>query len=92
LTDVEIDAEGNVIGVREGSGDGGLLAVLAHLDTVFPPDTDVSVRRDGTTLYAPGVGDDSRGLAAMLALDRDSKRRAVHRQRRRGRSRRPSRD
>jgi tripeptide aminopeptidase len=70
LTNVEIDAEGNVIGVREGSGGGGLLAVLAHLDTVFPPDTDVGVRRDGATLYAPGVGDDSRGLAAMLALVR----------------------
>jgi len=67
LTDLEIDAEGNVTGMRRGIGNGPLICIAAHLDTVFPPGTDVTVRREGTKLYAPGVGDDTRGLAVMLA-------------------------
>ncbi|HEY8535143.1 MAG TPA: M20/M25/M40 family metallo-hydrolase [Vicinamibacterales bacterium] len=70
LRDVEMDAEGNVMGVRPGSGGGGMLAVLAHLDTVFPAGTDVRVRRDGDRLFAPGIGDDTRGLAMLLAIVR----------------------
>ena len=70
LTDVEIDREGNAMGVRRGSAGGPMLAVLAHLDTVFPEGTDVRVRRDGTKLMAPGIGDDTRGLAVMLAAIR----------------------
>jgi acetylornithine deacetylase/succinyl-diaminopimelate desuccinylase-like protein len=71
LEEVEIDAEGNVTGVRRGSGgEPGMPLVNAHLDTVFPEGTNVTVRRDGTRLMAPGIGDDTRGLAAMLALIR----------------------
>lgn len=72
LTDVEMDAEGNVMGIRRGSGPAGgaLLLVNAHLDTVFPEGTDVKVTREGTRLMAPGVGDDTRGLALILALVR----------------------
>ena len=71
LADVEMDAEGNVMGVRRGSGaDAGMLLVNAHLDTVFPEGTDVRVKRQGTRLMAPGVGDDTRGLAVVLALIR----------------------
>jgi tripeptide aminopeptidase len=70
LSDVEMDPEGNVMGVRKGTGGGPLLAVLAHLDTVFPEGTDVRVKREGTRLAAPGVGDDTRGLALMLAVVR----------------------
>jgi acetylornithine deacetylase/succinyl-diaminopimelate desuccinylase-like protein len=71
LSDVEMDAEGNVMGIRRGSNPGGrLLLVNAHLDTVFPEGTDVKVRREGTKLMAPGVGDDTRGLALILALIR----------------------
>lgn len=66
LTDVEIDPEGNVLGVRKGAGGGPLVVVSAHLDTVFPAGTDVKVKRQGTRLYAPGVGDDSTGLATLL--------------------------
>jgi acetylornithine deacetylase/succinyl-diaminopimelate desuccinylase-like protein len=68
LTDVEIDEEGNVLGLRKGTAGGKLLIVSAHLDTVFPEGTDVKVRREGDTLHAPGVGDDSSGLATQLAL------------------------
>jgi len=70
LTDVERDEEGNVMGVRRGTGGGPMLAVLAHLDTVFPEGTSVKVRREGTRLLAPGVGDDTRGLALMLSIIR----------------------
>lgn len=71
LTDVEMDSEGNVMGVRRGSGTApGVLVVSAHLDTVFPEGTDVTVKREGTRLSAPGVGDDTRGLALVLALIR----------------------
>src|SRR6185369_12344184 len=70
LTNVEQDAEGNVMGVRKGTGSGPLIAVAAHLDTVFPEGTDVTVKRSGTRLMAPGIGDDTRGLATILALVR----------------------
>ena len=67
LQDVEIDPEGNVLGLRKGGGD-GLIIVSAHMDTVFPEGTPVKVRRDGEKLHAPGVGDDSTGLATLLAF------------------------
>ena len=70
LSDVQIDAEGNVIGTREGTGGGPVIAIAAHLDTVFPEGTNVRVRREGTKLRAPGIGDDSRSLAVLLAIVR----------------------
>src|SRR5438128_5280084 len=70
LSNVEIDSEGNVIGMRKGTGGGPMIAIAAHLDTVFPEGTNVKVRRDGTRLYAPGVGDDSRALAVLLEIVR----------------------
>lgn len=69
MADVETDPEGNVMALRKGAGK-GLLVVNAHLDTVFPEGTDVKVRRQGTRLSAPGVGDDTRGLALVLSLIR----------------------
>lgn len=70
LTNVERDAEGNVMGLRRGTGGGPLIAIAAHLDTVFPEGTDVKVKRDGTRLAAPGIGDDTRSLAVLLAIIR----------------------
>jgi len=70
LIDVERDAEGNVMGIRKGTGGGPLIAIAAHLDTVFPEGTDVKVKRDGTRLSAPGIGDDTRSLAVLLAMIR----------------------
>lgn len=62
------DAEGNVIGLRRGRGGDEVLAFSGHLDTVFPEGTDVTVRQRGDTLFAPGIGDDGRGLATVLAV------------------------
>jgi tripeptide aminopeptidase len=67
--DAAIDSEGNVIALRKGSGGGRpKLVVSAHLDTVFPEGTDVTVKEKDGAILAPGIGDDSRGLAALLSL------------------------
>jgi tripeptide aminopeptidase len=69
LKDASIDSEGNVIALRKGSGGGRpKLVVSAHLDTVFPEGTDVAVKEKDGAILAPGIGDDSRGLAALLSL------------------------
>lgn len=70
LEEVEQDAIGNVMGIRRGYGNGEMLVVAAHLDTVFPAGTDVRVRREGTKLFAPGVSDDTWSLAVNLAYIR----------------------
>jgi acetylornithine deacetylase/succinyl-diaminopimelate desuccinylase-like protein len=68
LADVRIDAAGNVIGRRPGKAAGPAVVVCAHLDTVFPRQTRVSVTRLGSRLAGPGIGDNGRGVAAMLAI------------------------
>ncbi|MCG8467838.1 MAG: M20/M25/M40 family metallo-hydrolase [Gemmatimonadetes bacterium] len=74
---VWIDDEGNVIALRRGRGgpqgeasDGErrVIGYSGHLDTVFPADLDVTVQQRGDTLFAPGIGDDTRGLVAVLAV------------------------
>ncbi len=70
LTEVRIDAVGNVIGVRAGKQRRPNLVMSAHLDTVFPQETDVSVVREGAILKGPGIGDDCRGLAVLLGIIR----------------------
>jgi tripeptide aminopeptidase len=67
--DASIDAEGNVIALRKGSGGGRpKLAIAAHLDTVFPEGTDVTVKEKDGMVIGPGIGDDARGLVALLAI------------------------
>jgi tripeptide aminopeptidase len=66
LVDVHIDSIGNVVARRPGTGDGPTIVVAPHLDTVHPLDTDLTVRRVGDTLYAPGVFDNSAGVATSL--------------------------
>jgi tripeptide aminopeptidase len=68
LAEVAQDQIGNVYGCRPGStGLPGLL-LAAHLDTVFPHGTDLSLQREGALLYGPGIGDNSLGVAALLHL------------------------
>ena len=70
LADVEMDEAGNVLGLLRGTRKPGgkLIVVAAHLDTVFPEGTDVTVKREGDKLFAPGIGDDVAGLATQLSL------------------------
>jgi acetylornithine deacetylase/succinyl-diaminopimelate desuccinylase-like protein len=74
LADIRTDDMSNVSGVRKGSGGGPTVVFAAHMDTVFPKDTDLKVKREGDILRAPGVGDDTSNLMATLemfrALDR----------------------
>ena len=70
LTNVRVDSVGNVVAERRGSGGGPTVVIAGHLDTVFPEATDVRVKRNGTRYSGPGIGDDCRGLAVVLAVAR----------------------
>ncbi len=70
LKDVRVDEVGNVIGEYTGMNAKPLLVLSAHLDTVFPESTEIKVTREGHILRAPGISDDSRGLAVILAVVR----------------------
>jgi tripeptide aminopeptidase len=67
---VQIDKTGNVIGELSGASDKELVMVAAHLDTVFPPGTDVKVRREPDRMTAPGISDNGTGLSALVAIAR----------------------
>ena len=60
------DEEGNVVALRKGRRGERTVALGGHMDTVFPEGTDVTVRQVGDTLFAPGIGDDTRGLVVVL--------------------------
>lgn len=66
LTDIDADEAGNVVGRWPGSGGGPTLLLAAHMDSVFPADTALRVRREADTLHGPGICDNASGLAAMI--------------------------
>lgn len=70
LTNVRVDKVGNVIGTLPGAAEHPNLVFASHLDTVFPPETDVSVIREGKILKGPGISDNCRGLAVSLSAIR----------------------
>ena len=70
LTDIRTDDISNVSGVRKGAGGGPTVVFAAHMDTVFPEGTDLTVKRDGDVLRAPGIGDDTSNLMAVLEMFR----------------------
>lgn len=67
---VRVDKIGNVIGERAGSDSKNVVLLVAHLDTVFPAGTDVTVKHEGSRLIAPGISDNGAGLAALAGLAR----------------------
>jgi acetylornithine deacetylase/succinyl-diaminopimelate desuccinylase-like protein len=73
LQNVRVDKVGNVLGTHPGKTARPHLLIAAHLDTVFPEGTDVHVKRDGAVLRGPGIGDDCRGLAVLVAVAREMK-------------------
>lgn len=68
LADVQTDSAGNALACLPGSGSGSPLIVSAHLDTVFPAETDLAIRREKGRIYGPGIGDNSLGVAGLFAL------------------------
>ena len=68
LSDVAMDAIGNVFARLPGKTRASPLLVSAHLDTVFPPGTSISVSREAERIYGPGIGDNSLGVAALFGL------------------------
>ena len=78
--EVSTDSIGNVTGIRRGAGGGPTIVFAAHMDTVHPLDTDVSVTRDGDILRAPGIYDNSASVANMLATMRAMNRAGVRTQ------------
>jgi len=70
LSEIRTDDIFNVSGVRKGTGGGPTVVFAAHTDTVFPEGTDLKVKREGDILRAPGVGDDTSNLMAVLEMFR----------------------
>ena len=68
LSDAHIDRAGNVVATRPGLDHAAPVLVCAHLDTVFAREVRLTFRRDGHRVVGPGIGDNGRGLAAMLAI------------------------
>jgi hypothetical protein len=68
LCDVEADALGNVYARRPGRATRPALLIAAHLDTVFPRETDLRLRYEGARVYGPGLGDNSTGVAGLIHL------------------------
>jgi acetylornithine deacetylase/succinyl-diaminopimelate desuccinylase-like protein len=68
LADVQIDHAGNVLARLPGNTSNHPLIVSAHLDTVFPIDTDLTSSRNGDRITAPGIGDNSLGVAALFGI------------------------
>lgn len=77
LTNVRVDKAGNVLGDRLGLSPRPRVVVAAHLDTVFPEGTPVGVTRDGHLFRGPGIGDNCRGLAVLVAVVRSLKANAI---------------
>ena len=70
LSDVHIDEVGNVLGTWKGAGNGPRIMVAGHTDTVFPKETDLTLKKEGERYSCPGIGDDTRAVAELLSLAR----------------------
>lgn len=69
LQDVTVDSVGNVVGLRPGADpDAKVVALSAHIDTVFPREAKVAPRAEGERIYAPGVTDNGAGVIGLLGI------------------------
>lgn len=68
--EVRRDSAGNIVATRKGTGDGPVVVIDAHLDTVFQEGLKIKAEVRDDRIYAPGVGDDTRNVEAMLAMIR----------------------
>lgn len=70
LEEVYIDEVGNVLGTRKGTSDGPRIVLTGHTDTVFPMDTDLTLKQEKNRYSCPGIGDDTRAVAELLSIAR----------------------
>src|SRR5882724_863497 len=70
LDDIHYDSVGNLVAVRKGTGDGPVIVFDAHMDTVFQPGLQIKATVRDRRIYAPGIGDDTRNIEALLATIR----------------------
>ncbi len=70
LQNIHFDSAGNLIAVRKGTGGGPVVVFDAHLDTVFQPGLKIKATVRQGRVYAPGIGDDTRNIEALLATIR----------------------
>jgi acetylornithine deacetylase/succinyl-diaminopimelate desuccinylase-like protein len=70
LDEIRYDSTGNLIAVRKGTGGGPVIVFDAHLDTVFQPGLEIKATIRNGKVYAPGIGDDTRNIEALLATIR----------------------
>ena len=73
LSEVHVDEVGNVLGTWKGTGNGPRIMVAGHTDTVFPRETDLTLKKEGERYSCPGIGDDTRAVAELLSLARAMK-------------------
>ncbi|WP_312832205.1 M20/M25/M40 family metallo-hydrolase [Sedimentibacter saalensis] len=73
LDDIKIDEVWNVMGTIPGTGNGPVIMLAAHTDTVFPIETDLKVRKEGNVYYCPGINDDTRAVAELFTIARAMK-------------------
>jgi acetylornithine deacetylase/succinyl-diaminopimelate desuccinylase-like protein len=82
LDDIQIDEAGNVLGIHSGADRGETagpyVALSAHIDTVFPPESPLEIRQEGSKLLGPGVSDNGAGVTAMLAMAAVLQATAIH--------------
>ena len=70
LENIHYDSAGNLIAMRKGSGGGPVTVFDAHMDTVFQPGLKIKATIKDGKVYAPGIGDDTRNIEALLATIR----------------------
>ncbi|MHA1991803.1 MAG: M20/M25/M40 family metallo-hydrolase [Candidatus Hodarchaeales archaeon] len=68
LVDVQIDKQKNVIGKISGTNSDKILPIFAHIDTVFPMETELSVKKQDDLLICPSIGDNSSSVTVMLTI------------------------
>jgi len=73
LENVKIDKVWNAMGTISGTGDGPTIMLAAHTDTVFPMETDLTVRKKDDVYYCPGINDDTRAVAELITIARAMK-------------------
>ena len=78
LSDVHIDEVGNVLGTWKGTGNGPWIMIAGHTDTVFPRETDLTLKKEGERYSCPGIGDDTRAVAELLSLARALNATGIH--------------